>query len=150
MRVRLSPKSVFLGIIAFGLPIALTTGWALGVPSAPQRPVVPAGAGVIGPAPSVVTSVPVSTVPVPRSSSGARTMRVRTGATVVVAPTSAPTPSTTGATESATVRPPRPTRTHEPSPVPTRTDAAGTSPPTPTAPPPTADPSASPGSRVRP
>ncbi len=151
--MRLSPKFVFLGIIAFGLPIALTTGWALGVPSAPPRPIVPAGAGVIGTAPSVVSSGPAGTVPVtPSSSPGGRTTRVRTDATVIVGPTSAspPVSSTTGATAGATVRPPRPTRTHRPPPVPTPTGTAGTSPPAPTTPPPTADPSASPGSRVRP
>lgn len=47
----LSPKSVFFSIVAFGLPIAVTTGWTLGDRPAAIAP-APAGDGSIGTAPS--------------------------------------------------------------------------------------------------
>ena len=54
--MRLSPKHIFLGIVAFGLPIALTTGWALGVPTPDGGAGTPQGAAGIGAAPSAVAS----------------------------------------------------------------------------------------------
>ena len=56
--VRLSPKSLFLGIVAFGLPIAVTTGWTLGGETAPPAAPAPGGEGSIGTAPVHGTSVP--------------------------------------------------------------------------------------------
>jgi hypothetical protein len=60
--VRLSPKFVFSGIVALGLPFAVTMGWLLGTP-AQNLPAAsaPGGAGGIGAAPEqVVTSQPVT------------------------------------------------------------------------------------------
>jgi hypothetical protein len=89
--VRLSPKSIFFGIVALGLPIAVTIGWTLGTPTkapastaglgrvggeggigaAPvkpteSRPVTPAGYGATAatPTPSAVLSSPVPTTAV--------------------------------------------------------------------------------------
>jgi hypothetical protein len=60
--VRLSPKYVFSGIVAFGLPFAVTMGWLLGTPvEKPPVASAPGGAGGIGAAPErVVTSQPVT------------------------------------------------------------------------------------------
>lgn len=64
--MRLSPKSVFFGIVAFGLPVAATIGWILGAPAtqapAAGRAIGGAGAGGIGAAPAerVSTSKPVA------------------------------------------------------------------------------------------
>jgi hypothetical protein len=47
--VRLSPKYIFLGIVALGLPFAITVGWMLGAPPSDPNPVsAPAGAGGLG------------------------------------------------------------------------------------------------------
>lgn len=54
----MSPKSLFLGIVAFGLPIAVTIGWTLGGEPAPPAAPAPGGEGVIGTAPVHGTSVP--------------------------------------------------------------------------------------------
>ncbi len=56
--VRLSPKSLFLGIVAFGLPIAVTAGWTLGGEPVPPVAPAPGGEGGIGTAPVHGTSVP--------------------------------------------------------------------------------------------
>jgi hypothetical protein len=63
--VRLSPKSIFFGIISLGLPFAVTVGWILGAPVV--NPVAaasaPVGAGGLGAAPSRgSTSRPVTVV----------------------------------------------------------------------------------------
>ncbi|MBB4737676.1 hypothetical protein BJY16_001135 [Actinoplanes octamycinicus] len=44
--VLLSPKSVFIGVLAIGLPFAVVVGWALGTPKA--RPVAAAETGGTG------------------------------------------------------------------------------------------------------
>jgi len=47
--VRLSPKSIFIGLVALGLPIAVTVGWTLATPA--RKPVevgAPAGTGGLG------------------------------------------------------------------------------------------------------
>jgi hypothetical protein len=49
--VRLSPKSIFLGIVALGLPLSVITGWALATPAPVSAP-APGGAGGIGSAPA--------------------------------------------------------------------------------------------------
>jgi hypothetical protein len=56
--VRLSPKSIFLGIVALGLPITVTIGWTFGDPPAGPSVPAPDGAGGIGGAPAQGTSVP--------------------------------------------------------------------------------------------
>jgi hypothetical protein len=50
--VQLSPKSVFIGLVALGLPIAVTAGWTLAGPAKRSAEAsLPGGAGGIGPAP---------------------------------------------------------------------------------------------------
>ena len=47
--MQLSPKSIFLGLVALGLPIAVAVGWTLATPA--RKPVevsAPAGTGGIG------------------------------------------------------------------------------------------------------
>ncbi|WP_433298568.1 hypothetical protein ACQP2F_43800 [Actinoplanes sp. CA-030573] len=47
--MRLSPKSIFFGLVAFGLPISVAIGWTLATP--PRRPAsvgAPAGVGGLG------------------------------------------------------------------------------------------------------
>lgn len=147
--MRLSPKHVFAGIIAFGLPIALTTGWALGVP-APHRPMSPTGAGGIGTAPSAVSSVPVDGPPLSPRSAAPRPAPARTGDAVVVVVTSSaslPAESVPVGRPPGTVRPPRPTGSFAPPPVPTPTDPTPTPTAEPTDPAPTTDPSPSPNRR---
>lgn len=84
--MRLSPKSVFFGIVAVGLPVALTVGWMLGTP-APARPVAsaPGGAGGMGAAPqtALVTSQPVTPV-------GYTSRPPRPGVSPSTAPSTAP------------------------------------------------------------
>jgi len=62
--VRLSPKSVFLSLVALGLPFAVTVGWQFAsTPPAPAPISAPAGAGGIGAAPThAVVSEPVTPV----------------------------------------------------------------------------------------
>ncbi|WP_412753211.1 hypothetical protein [Krasilnikovia sp. M28-CT-15] len=51
--MRLSPKSIFFGVLVLGLPFALAAGWVLGTPAAQPAPAsAPAGSGVLGAAPS--------------------------------------------------------------------------------------------------
>ena len=62
--MRLSPRSVFFGLVSFGLPIAVTVGWVLG--ETEEKPVAeraPAGAGAFGTAPEQPhTSKPLTAV----------------------------------------------------------------------------------------
>jgi len=63
--VRLSPKSIFFGIVALGLPFAVTVGWTLGEPVAAPPPAVaaPAGEGGMGAAPArASTPAPVTPI----------------------------------------------------------------------------------------
>ena len=59
--MRLSPKSIFFGLVSLGLPIAVTVGWILGEPATSQTSAAatPGGAGGIGGA--LVTIVGVGT-----------------------------------------------------------------------------------------
>ena len=132
--MRLLPKHIFFGIVAFGLPVALTTGWALGVPTPLHGPVVPVGEGGLGAAPD--GSAPVPAVP---SSTVRRPAPARTPVAVVSTSAQADRPTRTA--------PPRPTTTYEPPPVPTPTGATGTPSPDPTDSTPTATVSPSPESR---
>jgi hypothetical protein len=51
--VRLSPKPVFLGLVALGLPFAVTIGWQFASPPPAPAPIsAPPGAGGIGAAPT--------------------------------------------------------------------------------------------------
>jgi hypothetical protein len=46
--VRLSPKSIFLGIVVLGLPIVVTAGWLLGASDPPSSSPRPGGATGFG------------------------------------------------------------------------------------------------------
>ncbi|MFG1605697.1 hypothetical protein [Actinoplanes sp. NPDC049265] len=54
--MRLSPKSIFIGLIALGLPFAVALGWMLGATGSragqPRIAGAPGGAGTIGAAPA--------------------------------------------------------------------------------------------------
>jgi hypothetical protein len=55
--VRLSPKSIFLGLVALGLPFAVTVGWQFAGPTPGPAPIsAPVGAGGIGAAPTRATA----------------------------------------------------------------------------------------------
>ena len=62
--MRLSPTSVFLALVALGLPVAVALGWHFAGPAtAPSLLEVPGGAGGIGTAPiHPTTSAPVTPV----------------------------------------------------------------------------------------
>ncbi|MEV6629872.1 hypothetical protein AB0M54_03855 [Actinoplanes sp. NPDC051470] len=56
--MRLSPRSIFVGVIALGLPFALTVGWVLGghhLTSTPPATAGPGGSGLLGTAPARAT-----------------------------------------------------------------------------------------------
>lgn len=138
--MRLYPKSIFLGIVAVGLPFAVTAGWMLGAPAARQVALpAPAGDGGLGSAPTgqvrATTTAPVgeitwypreqrpvavieSAVTVPASSPA--------GATAVVTTPASPTPTVTGP---VLTLPPVPTPTSaSPSPSPTPSASQSTEP----------------------
>ena len=55
--MRLTPKSIFVSIVALGLPFSVAVGWAVGAPTpAPPSMSEPAGAGGIGSAPTAATT----------------------------------------------------------------------------------------------
>jgi hypothetical protein len=61
--VRFSPRSIFLGVVALGLPFAVTVGWTIGAPSpVPPSVSAPGGLGGIGTAPSRATTAATSPV----------------------------------------------------------------------------------------
>ena len=136
--MRLSPKSIFFGLIALGLPFAVTVGWALADPAVEVPPVAaaPAGAGGFGSAPAPAAS----TEPVTPVDYGTRAPRVS-----VVAPSasiSAPAASTAGSASPGGLPSlslsPLPPLTDPPVPTPTTATSA---PPSPSATPPdSADP----------
>jgi hypothetical protein len=97
--VQLSPKSVFFGLLAFGLPIAVTIGWTLAAPARrPSAASVPGGAGGIGAAPErVETAEPVTAV---RYSSGPYRPPAASAATSASPPPTTP-PTTTSASPAA-------------------------------------------------
>jgi hypothetical protein len=126
--VRLSPKSIFLGIVALGLPFSITVGWQLGTPEPARAPVsAPAGAGGIGAAPTrAAPSEPVTVVdwssPEPRA--------ITATSAPPVAPSASATPS--GAQPSVGDVSPGSLPTLTLPPVPTPTDATS-APPSPSA-----------------
>jgi hypothetical protein len=113
--VRLSPKSVFLGVVALGLPFSVTVGWQLGHPDATPSPVSgPAGGGILGSAPArATTPEPVTVVdwssPAPRT----RTSAQRT------TPPASSSPSPVQPSPGAASAGPLPTLTVPPVPTPT-------------------------------
>lgn len=148
--MRLSPKSIFFGLVAFGLPVAV--GWTLAGP--PKRPSVtslPTGTGGIGAAPGrtdpdeAVTDVRYQ----PRQNRNASPSAVASGAPLPSLPAASTAPAVTPSAEPAptgsAVVDPLPELTAPPVPTPTEV----TSEPSPPAPPPaepsgTGEPSAQP------
>ncbi len=132
--VRLKPRTVFLGIIAFGLPIALTTGWTLAQGGDPADPAAPGGTGFLGNAPQVSTPA----VPSPLQSPVAEPpLRQVAGRPRPSAPVSGPAerPRPVPMTSA-----PRPSASFSPPPVPTPTSLS----PAPTEEPPESPPPAGP------
>jgi hypothetical protein len=141
--VRLSPKSIFFGLVAFGLPIAVVAGWTLAGPTKrPSAASLPSGAGGIGAAPErtgpdqPVNDVPYRGRPDRKPSPVASGAPLPSLATASTAPTVTPSagPAPTGTTEGT----PLPELTDPPVPTPTEV----TTEPSPPAPP-TASPSTS-------
>jgi hypothetical protein len=138
--VRLTPKTIFFGILAVGLPFAVTVGWTLGTPvtSAAPRIDAPGGAGSLGTAPAprgaAATAGPVAPVDYvaePKQSPAAASIAPR-----------AITPATTATTGLPTLSlSPLPPLTDPP--VPTPTDISEPPSPSPT---PSTEPSADPSS----
>ncbi|BCJ43147.1 hypothetical protein GCM10010168_01110 [Actinoplanes ianthinogenes] len=130
----LSPKSVFIGVIAIGLPFAVVVGWALGTPKA--RPVATAetggtgGSDALGVAPPrakqtdghparPADTAPTSPVVVVASTVVTKTVTVPASAPPVTAATSSPPPDLS--------MPPVPTPTQitgPPEPTPTPSESA--------------------------
>ncbi|WP_412737698.1 hypothetical protein [Krasilnikovia sp. MM14-A1259] len=128
--MRLSPKSIFIGVVLVGLPFAVAAGWALGPsPAGPVPASAPAGNGVIGTAPSrIATPESVTAVEWPERPS--RTAAPTVSRTPRRAVVSAPVPATSRprrARPSMTVTPPAPA---DPT-VPAITASASPSPSTP-------------------
>lgn len=121
--MRLSPKSIFFGLVAFGLPVAVTIGWTVASPTRPPAQVgAPGGAGALGAAPA-------------RDGAGRPNTTVR----YATSPTHTPPPPTPLRPESVAVIPPRTTApaptapTAPPSATPSEsTDLELTMPPVPT------------------
>jgi hypothetical protein len=121
--VRLSPKSIFLGIVALGLPLAVTAGWMLGGHQDPPSTPSPGGAGGIGTAPDSGTSI--APLADEWSPTPARPVAVQTRVPVGRPRGGVP------ARPSATSRDlPDPTMTARPAPEPTEVTAEPTLPPT--------------------
>ncbi|BFU42084.1 hypothetical protein [Krasilnikovia sp. MM14-A1004] len=116
--MRLSPKSIFFGVLLLGLPFALAVGWALGTPAAGPAPVsAPAGSGVLGTAPSrTVTPESVTALewtPRPVRSTPPR----RTARRAAASATESRSPSP-GRVEPSRTPPPTPADPSEPPPSP--------------------------------
>ncbi len=115
---RLSPKSLFFGMVVLGLPFAVTVGWALGGPAAtttttPPPATAPAGAGVIGAAPSPTgTAAPVTVVDYTHRSSRTPARPSASAAGLTAAGPSA-------SASASALPPPLPTLTDPPVPTPT-------------------------------
>jgi hypothetical protein len=96
--VRLSPKSIFFGIVALGLPFAVAVGWTLGTPAATNATIsAPGGSGTIGAAPARADTSPLAGVDYsskpPRTGGGSAAAAM---SPAVVSPSSAaPTASVT-------------------------------------------------------
>jgi hypothetical protein len=141
--MRLSPKSIFFGLVAFGLPISIGIGWTLA--TQPRRPAsigAPAGtggmgAGELGSAPdrpahrpdTVVQFSPQPSAPAPPLLPSSAVAPVGSAPVASSPVTSAPAPPVS--------EPPLPSLTQPPVPTPTEiTDPPTASPPeseTPTA-----------------
>lgn len=128
--MRLSPKSIFFGLVALGLPVAVTIGWQLATPATRSAAVdAPGGAGGIGDAPARPTrAVPAaasSSMP-SKSPSVAPSVALSAAAPAFGAPTTAPVTSAPTATPSAppteASRDPLPPLTQPPVPTPTDPD----------------------------
>jgi hypothetical protein len=131
--VRLSPKSVFFGLVALGLPFAVTVGWTLADRAVTTPPVVaaPAGAGVIGSAPApAVSSEPVT--PVDYGNRPPRATAVRPSASASAPAALTPSSSAAGGLPSVSLSP-LPPLTDPPVPTPTTVTSE---PPSPSATPP--------------
>ncbi|WP_162181500.1 hypothetical protein [Actinoplanes friuliensis] len=139
--MRLSPKPIFFGLVALGLPFAVTVGWTLGTP-APAPPAVsaPGGAGGIGIAPTKAAKPATGTV-VDWSPPATRPVAVESSLPPSAVPvTVLPSAVTPSAVVSGS---PSPTFTLLP-PVPTPTAVVTTPPsPSPTGPSTSAEPSTS-------
>jgi hypothetical protein len=65
--VRFSPKSIFVGLLAVGLPVAIAIGWTLGgraLVTGPAPAAAPGGSGALGTAPAPDTADATATRPV--------------------------------------------------------------------------------------
>jgi hypothetical protein len=142
--VRLSPKSIFFGLVALGLPVAVTIGWQLATPATRSAAVdAPGGAGGLGdapvrhaPKPAIAPASSSSVAPLPSvvaSVSPAVAVSTPVGPVVTTGLTSAPIgPPSAAPTEAS--QSPLPPLTMPPVPTPTEPDD----------PSPSASPSASP------
>jgi hypothetical protein len=135
--VRLSPKSIFFGIVALGLPFTVTVGWTLGTPAAvPAAVSAPGGSGTIGAAPQRGVTSPVTA-----ADYAAEPPRDTASTAASTAPVAVPS-STAAPADTVTVTlSPLPTLTDPPVPTPTLVTSA---PPIPSATPSTST-SAEPG-----
>ncbi|WP_306203996.1 hypothetical protein [Actinoplanes sp. RD1] len=100
--MRFTPKSVFLGIVAVGLPFAVVTGWSLATPGTPPSAVAqaPGGAGGLGAAPA--GRQPARTVTTPETWSPRETRQVSVIESVAPsAPPAKASPTATGTPSSA-------------------------------------------------
>ncbi|MGA5303449.1 hypothetical protein ACPCHT_26225 [Nucisporomicrobium flavum] len=110
--MRLTPRTVFLGLVALGLPFAVSVGWALGSPDeAPPAVSAPGGAGALGSAP-VASAVPESVGDwVPRAPKPVSVVKpVRPSASASAAPSSGtPSAPMSGSAAPSLTEPPVPT-----------------------------------------
>jgi hypothetical protein len=124
--VRLTPKTIFFGILALGLPFAVTVGWTLATPATSPAPRIaaPGGSGSLGtaaPAPrgdgaKAGPVAPVDYVATPQPSSSAAAVAVAVVPRAALPPlTDPPVPTPTGISE-------------PPSPSPTESAAPSTDP----------------------
>jgi hypothetical protein len=130
--VRLTPKSIFFGLVALGLPFAVTVGWTLAdrAVTAPPAVAAPAGAGGIGSAPAPAASIEPVT-PVDYGGRPPRGTAVRPSVPAS-APAALPSSSAPGGLPSLTLSP-LPPLTDPPVPTPTTVTSE---PPSPSATPP--------------
>jgi hypothetical protein len=119
--VQLSPKYVFFGIVALGLPLAVAVGWALGTP-----PTVPAEASVAPGAAAAMGTAPQRTESTQSGEAGGSSSRQRPASDPSASPITlpppvrtAPRPAATAPTATAVPRSAPPTLTAPPVPTPT-------------------------------
>ena len=130
--MRLTPKSIFFGLVALGLPFAVTVGWTLAdrAVTAPPGVAAPAAAGGMGSAPTPAASIETVT-PVDYGNRPPRGTAVRPSASAS-APAAQPSSSAPGGLPSLTLSP-LPPLTDPPVPTPTTVPSE---PPSPSATPP--------------